>query len=60
MESNYVYDPRDLKYIVCPLQFVTVSCPNGRVRVALVCPFTIWPGQGFYVELFLIDAFPFE
>ena len=27
---------------------------------ALVCPFSIWPGQGFYVELFLIDAFPSE
>ena len=26
--------------------------------VTLVCPFNIWPGQGFYVELFLIDAFP--
>ena len=26
----------------------------------LVCPFSTWPGQGFYVELFLIDAFPSE
>ena len=26
--------------------------------VTLVCPFNIWLGQGFYVELFLIDAFP--
>ena len=26
----------------------------------LVCPFSIWPGQGFYVDLFLIDAFPSE
>ena len=24
----------------------------------LVCPFCKWPGQGFYVVLFLIDAFP--
>ena len=24
----------------------------------LVCPFSKWPGQGFYVDLFLIDAFP--
>ena len=24
----------------------------------LVCLFSIWPGQGFYVEIFLIDAFP--
>ena len=22
----------------------------------LVCPFSTWPGQGFYVELFLIGA----
>ena len=26
----------------------------------LVCPFSTWPGQGFYVDLFLIDAFPSE
>ena len=26
----------------------------------LVCPCIIWPGQGFYVEPFLIDAFPSE
>ena len=26
----------------------------------LVCPFSIWPRQGFYVDLFLIDAFPSE
>ena len=26
----------------------------------LVVPFSIWPGQGFYVDLFLIDAFPSE
>ena len=24
----------------------------------LVCPYSIWPGQGFYIKLFLIDAFP--
>ena len=24
----------------------------------LVCPFGIWPGQGFYVELFLFLHFP--
>ena len=24
----------------------------------LVCLFSIWPGQGFYVEIFLINAFP--
>ena len=28
--------------------------------VTLVCPFDIWSGQGFYVDLFLIDAFPSE
>ena len=26
----------------------------------LVCTNSIWPGQGFYVEHFLIDAFPPE
>ena len=24
----------------------------------LVCPFSIWPGQGFYVELFLLTHSP--
>ena len=28
--------------------------------IPLVCRFSIWPGQGFYVELFLIDEFPSE
>ena len=27
-------------------------------QLLLVCPFCIWPPQGFYVELLLIDAFP--
>ena len=26
----------------------------------LVCLFSIWPGQGFYVDLFFIDGFPSE
>ena len=26
----------------------------------MVCPLNVWPGQGFYVELFLIVAFPAE
>ena len=26
----------------------------------LVCPYSIWPGQGFYVAPFLIDAIPSE
>ena len=26
----------------------------------LVCPFSIWPRQGFYVELFSINAFASE
>ena len=26
----------------------------------LVCPYSIWPQEGFYVHLFLIDAFPSE
>ena len=30
------------------LQFVNTACPIGQVRVGnLVCPFNIWPRQGF-------------
>ena len=40
-------------------------CPQrGQIAESelgtLVCPFNIWPGQGFYVQLFFIDAFPLE
>ena len=62
-----------LKYPNTSIQELTENtemdtlCLSGRhvqmthFRVCpLVCPFSIWPGQGFYVELFLIDTFASE
>ena len=59
--SNYIYNPRDFKYRVRHFSLCPQHAQMAESKVAtLVCPFSIWPGQGFYVELFLIDAFPFE
>ena len=41
--------------------FVRPACTDDTFWVCpLVRPFSLLPGQGFYVELFLIDAFPSE
>ena len=58
----YIYIIR----VTLNIEFDTVCLSGRHAQMApfgvypLVCPFSIWPGQGFYVELFLIDAFPSE
>ena len=41
--------------------FVRPACPDDTFwSVPFGVPLNVWPGQGFYVELFLIVAFPSE
>ena len=57
--SNYYYNWRCLKYPVWPFSLCPRQAQMADSDVAtLVCPFGIWPGQGFYVELFLFLHFP--
>ena len=51
--TNYTYNPLDFKYRVRHFSLCPQHAQMAESEVAtLVCPFSIWPGQGFYIEPF--------
>ena len=59
--SNYYYNWRCLKYRVRHFSLCPQHAQMAESEVeTLVCPFSIWPGQGFYIELFVFDTFASE
>ena len=58
LQSNYY-----IIRVALNTQFDTACLSGWHTQMAhfgvypLVCPFSIWPRQGFYVELFSINAF---
>ena len=64
---------REFDYLTIYIIRVTLNTEFDTVRLSgqhtqmkhfgvcpLVCPYGIWPGQGFYIAPFLIDALPSE
>ena len=60
MISNYIYNPRGFKYQIW--RCTNLSGWHSQMThfgvYRLVSPFNIWPGQGFYVDLFWLIYFP--
>ena len=63
-QQAYIYLNTSIQELTENTEFDTVCLCPWHVQMTqfgvcpLVCPFSIWPGQGFYVDIFLIDAFP--